>query len=175
MVMGTFLLSLFGGPAAGIIGSVVSNVFGSVTEHFKNKQEMEAKQADRAHELLLLDRQAELRAGEQESEERIAMANSLADQLGASYDHDASYGAPAPWAATVLRFVRPTLTLMLVAFEVAIYFTYSGDLKVEVDGATGEVAMLSVQDKLVLSVIFLTEMAFTWWFADRRIGRKAEK
>ncbi len=38
---------------------------------------------------------------------------------------------------------------------------------IEIDGQT-----MTVRERVVVSILLMTEAAITWWFADRRMGRK---
>lgn len=69
--------------------------------------------------------------------------------LSASYLHDSSLGG-------LLRWVRPVLTLLLIALSAMVYFTIS-------DCAT--------RPELADRIVYLTSTAVGWWFADRS-GRR---
>lgn len=147
--METLMTALFGG-ATGILGTVVGKVAG----YFEKKQELEMARENNKHELALQEMQISARAQELESEAAIAeMANASAMRT-ASYEHDASYGKPYRWVVTLLRLVRPILTIMLIVLTAILFFNLSEE----------------GQDEIASQVIFLTGMAISWWFGDRYKG-----
>ena len=93
------------------------------------------------------------RREELESEEAIARMKTNADMKTASYAHDASYGKASITVASILRFVRPVLTFVLLAFVVYIFWQANDDPALVYD--------LSNQ------IMFLTTTAVAWWFGDR--------
>ena len=141
----------------------MSNIFGGIAGHFKRKQELEGQKLKQDHETKLLQMNIGARGQEMENEAMIAQMGATADMLAASYRHDASYGPVSPKVAAVLRFVRPVLTFFLLILTGIIYFT-------SLDAATITIGdeILTIKDKVVMSVLFMTEAAVFWWFADRR-------
>ncbi len=77
--------------------------------------------------------------------------------LKGSYQHDTSYGAPSPRARSVLRFVRPALTFLVIGLVALIYFIDGEGMDLD----TG----LSIKERITMSLIMLAEIAFIWWFA----------
>ena len=149
----SIISTVFAGPLVGVIGSLFSGVVG----YFERKQQIEADKAKYAHEALLLDKQIAARGQELESEAEIASIAADAAALKGSYEHDASYGESGPIISGILRLVRPALTVFLLVMVAGLVF-----LKVE-----------GIEMKEVaLKVLFLSEVAVTWWFADRRRSRK---
>ena len=126
-----------------LLGPVTGLVGSAVTSWFKEREAraaLEAKKLDQAHELVLLDKQAAIRG------------------VAASYQHDmASAGKSYAWAEAIKTLTRPVLTLLLIALSAAIYFT--------IDPLVSSIN--EMQQHIVYSVLFLTEVAVTWWFADR--------
>lgn len=148
------LATIFAGPLMGLIGSITSAVF----KERETKAAVDAKKVDQAHELALLDAQAKQRGVELENERAIAQADAVARQVVASYEHDAaSAGKSYAWAEAVKTLFRPFITLALVLLSAAIYFTF--------DPLT--MGLNPIQEHIIASVLFLTEVAVTWWFADR--------
>lgn len=160
-----FVMSLLAGPATGLAGSLLSNLFGGIAGFFKRKQEIEAQKLQQAHEIKLLQLNISARGQEMENEQMIAQTEALSSMLTASYQHDASYGPVSPTVAAVLRFVRPVLTLLLILLTAAIYFTVADGASITIGDDT-----MTIQQKVTTSVLFMTEMAFSWWFADRRMN-----
>ena len=127
------------------MGSVITNVLGAYQEAQRQKREY-------AHIEKMTDMNAKFKAQEAEYELVSTQVESIGETISANYAHDASYGAVGQFAATLLRFVRPTLTFLLIGM--VIYFF--------VDGEVGK-------PLIVEKTLFLSEMALTWWFVDRRI------
>ncbi len=147
------ITSLFAGPLVGIFGSVVSGITG----YFERAQQIEADAAKFAHEQILLDKQIAMRGQELESEENIAAISADVEALKGSYQHDSSYGDTPQWANVMLRMVRPCLTFSLVGLVAVILLT-------DVEGVT--------MSDVAMKVLFLAEVAVSWWFADRRRSRR---
>lgn len=158
-----FLVSLFAGPFAGIFGSLIS----SGVSFFERKQKMEERVMDYAQEIKLQEMNIAARGQELESEAAIAHTAAVAKSLAASYKHDASYGPVGQTAATVLRFVRPVLTVLLLALTTAVYFSMPDGQIVGTDGVVS-----SIGELVILKILFLTEAAVVWWFLDRRKTNK---
>lgn len=158
-----FLVSLLGGPIVGVLGSAISAGVG----YFERKQKMEEKQMDYAQETKLQEMNIAARSAEMESEAAIAHTAAVAKSLSASYKHDASYGQVSQTAATVLRFVRPVLTVFLLLLVAVVYFTLPESKIVGEDGVA-----TTVGEMVVLKIMFLSEVALTWWFVDRRKANK---
>lgn len=147
--METLMTALFGG-ATGILGTLVGKVAG----YFEKKQELEQMKESYKHELELQKLNISARAQELESEAAIMEMKSASDMRSASYEHDASYGKPYRWVITLLRLVRPMLTIMLIILTGVLFFQLSE----------------AGQDEIASQVIFLTGMAISWWFGDRYKG-----
>ena len=109
---------------------------------------LEFDQEYKLQELQISSRKEEL-----ESEEAIARMETNAAMKTASYAHDASYGPASVTIASILRFVRPVLTFVLLAFVVYIFWQANDDAALVYD--------LSNQ------IMFLTTTAVAWWFGDR--------
>jgi hypothetical protein len=139
------LTTVIGGPLFGVVGSIVTNVLGAITEARRQASEY-------AHIEKMTELNAKFKAEEMEHDRAKTELVTDAKMLAASYRHDASYGAVAPWAATALRFVRPLLTFLLIGM--VIWFFAAGDVG---------------REMIVSKTLFLAEMALTWWFVDRRV------
>lgn len=139
--------ALFGG-ATGLVGTLLGKVFGWLELRERRKNMV----LEQAHELELLDRQAQLRRTELESEQ--AIAETAAWQAGrvASYQHDMAAGKSYRWVAAALRLTRPALTLMLLALTLWVFLA---------------VADLGLRAEVVTQIVYLTSMAIAWWFGDR--------
>jgi hypothetical protein len=137
--------TLIGGPLFGIVGSVVTNVIGSFQEAARQKREY-----DHIEKMTAMN--AKFKAEEAEADFAVAQVDNIGQAISDSYTHDASYGEVSGWAVAALRFVRPLLTFLLIG--IVTYFYITGSVE---------------QEKIVVQVLFLSEMAVTWWFVDRRI------
>lgn len=143
------LTSIFGGPLIGVLGSVVSGVMG----YFERKQQIEADKARYSHELHLQELNVKARGEEMEHEAAIATMTADSANLVASYQHDTGGGQASTWVVNVLRLVRPALTIGLVGI-VAYMVVF-------------KVAGVEMQP-VAMKILFLAEVAVSWWFADRR-------
>ena len=149
--MDSILTVLFGG-ATGIIGTLVGKVAG----YFEAKQKLELTREEFKQELALQELNMKARAGEMENEQAIAEVAAFTSTRQASYKHDSDMGKPYRWVVTLLRLIRPLLTLSLIALTGILFFQL---------GEEG-------QDSIATQVIFLTGMAVSWWFGDRYKGGK---
>ena len=149
--MDAILTALFGG-ATGILGTVVGKVAG----YFEAKQKLELTREEFKQELALQELNIQARAAEMENEQVIAEAATFATTRQASYDHDNQYGTPYRCVITLLRLIRPLLTLSLIVLTGILFFQLSAE----------------GQDEIAAQVIFLTGMAVSWWFGDRYKGGK---
>jgi len=138
--------ALFGGTT-GLVGSLVGRVFGWLETREKRKNmEMEF-----THELRVMEAQGRIRADELEAESKIVEQKVAGDIRTASYQHDMAGGRPYRWVISVLRLVRPVLTLMLITITGSIVIWYPPATAIEV----------------AHQVVYLTGMAIAWWFGDR--------
>lgn len=143
------LITLLSGPLLGIFGSVISGVTG----YFERKQKIEERREEMAHERSLQELNMKARGQEIENEQAIATMNADSRNLAASYKHDASVGETSIWVNNTLRLVRPVLTIYLLSIV-----TYL---------VVANTAGLTIQE-IAMKVLFLAEVAVSWWFADRR-------
>jgi len=156
-IMGTVMSGLFGG-GVGLLGTLIGRVFGFLEVREQNKLAVLNNQ----HELSLLDKQASMQKAEMESEYMIASMETESAMRTASYSHDASYGAVPPAIASILRLVRPVLTLGLLG--VFIWIFYKMD----------QFGHATAMEKLADDVSFLTSAAIFWWFGARDRGNKTK-
>lgn len=136
------LLSLIGGGATGLLGSMFSRVFGYFEQRQTQRFILEKYRLD-----------AEERAKERESERLIAESSEAADMLTASFRHDASYGQGSQWVVNLLRLVRPCLTLLLWLLVALIWLT----LEAEYD----------YQGQILSTILYCATAATLWWFGTR--------
>lgn len=136
------LLTLLAGGGTGLLGSL----FGRITGLFEEKQKIKRLEIELAHELKLQEMQISARINEREHEAEIAETGAYAQALIGSYSHDSSY------ANTLLRWVRPALTVFLLVMTGWVYHTSSGDV---------------VKADIAKLIVFYAGTAVAWWFADR--------
>ena len=141
------------GGATGILGTVLGKAFSFVDVWQKEKAA--AREHERSIELYRL--QSELKLEEQEKELEGQMQAAEITLRAASYAHDQSAGPASPWAANVLRMVRPVLTGGLIILVGVIYFRTED---------------LSQQETIIQSVIYMASSATLWWFGDRALRSK---
>ena len=135
------LISIFGGGATGIFGSLL----GRFTSMWEKKQER--KFIIEKHKL-----DAQLRAQEAEQERQIIDMEASQATLRASYRHDSKIGATSSWVQNVRALVRPTLTGLLWGLVGVIWFTVPEGFD---------------RMDLVQSVLYAATTATVWWFGDR--------
>jgi len=159
-ILGTVVSGLFGsaigGSGLGLIGTVVGKTFGWLEQKEKNKTLL----AQNAHELNLIQEQAKIKQVEMESEYMIAQMEADANIRTAAYQHDASYGETPMWCSSILRLVRPVVTLLLMGMSAYIYW------KAYDFGDWTTTKMLAEE------VVFMTSLAITFWFGSRPANRK---
>ena len=136
------LIALLAGTGTGLIGSIA----GRVANFFEAKQKLKEKQLDYEHELKLHNLNAQERSADRESEERMLESVEEVKAMGISMQHDTSYGDS--W----LRWVRPSLTVLLMILTTIVYMTIPDDV---------------TKSDISLQIIYLTSVAVSWWFADR--------
>lgn len=135
------LLVALAGGGTGLLGSL----FGRVAGFFERKQKMKEKELDYAHELNVQALNMQEASQERESEERIVQSVQDTKVVTASYKHDASYGE------SLLRWVRPALTFILMILAAVVYLTMDDADKTQIG----------------VQILYLTTLSVTWWFADR--------
>lgn len=155
-IMSTVMSGLFGG-GVGLLGTLIGRVFGFLEIREKNKLAVLQNQ----HELALLEKQSAMKVAEMENEYAITAMNAETSMRTASYQHDASYGETGPIVASILRMVRPLLTLGLLACFIWIFYKMD------------QFGHATAMEKLADDVSFLTSAAIFWWFGARDRGNKS--
>lgn len=140
------LIALLAGGGTGLIGSLVGRVAG----HFERKQKLKEKELEYNHELKLFDLNSRERSADREHEADMVESREATEALGISFQHDTSYGD------SLLRWVRPALTVLLIILVFVIYLTTTEE---------------SQKSEIITQVLFLSSLAVGWWFADRS-GKK---
>ena len=147
------IASVLTGGATGILGSLV----GTVGRFLEKKQKLKEMTLQFDQEFKLQELQITSRKEELESEKAIAEMESLAEMKSASYAHDASYGPTTVVISSMLRFVRPVLTLLLLGFTGYIFWQVRENP--------------TIVHELSNQMMFLTTTAVAWWFGDRSLRK----
>jgi hypothetical protein len=142
------ILSVLTGGATGLIGTLLGKVAG----YFETKQKIEIMTLNFEQEVKLQGLIHGSRMAEKEIEKEIQSAVATAKMRAASYRQDASYGVVSGWVLSLLRMVRPIITLILAMIVWLIYVSTND---------------LGVQSDLANQVMFLFGMSVSWWFGDR--------
>ena len=177
-IVGQFL----GSGGAGVITGGVGALFGGVFKLLNRKDDRKEKDAERKHELVLLDRQAatdkaerefELDKIETEHENEVELANTAGrwDSLQASYDLKITDSSCSQWVNNTKALFRPFLTTFL--------FIMTGIILYWLLNVTQEIlSHTEVKDLVkycVYSVVYTASTAGTWWFGDRAISAPNHK
>lgn len=136
------LLSILGGGATGLLGTIFSRMFG----FFEVQKEREFI----LHKYKL---DAQERARERESEAAIAADNAAATILESSYAHDTNIGAASQWVINLLRLVRPVITLLLWFLVALIWLTVE--------------EQYDFKGQIISTVLYCATAATLWWFGTR--------
>lgn len=150
-----FLEPLAANGLLGVFGSVSGRVIGL----FEGRQRRKEREVEYAHELLLLDKQRELKTSEQEHEVALAAEASSFQIKKASYQQDISIGETYKWVNAVRALVRPIVTYGSIALGAWVFYITRED-----PGSSQ--AMIETIRTLMLTTVF-------WWFGDRALKRGA--
>ena len=147
------IASVLTGGATGILGSLV----GTVGRFLEKKQKLKEMTLQFDQEYKLQELQITSRKEELESEKAIAEMETVAEMKSASYAHAASYGPTTVVISSMLRFVRPVLTLLLLGFTGYIFWQVRENP--------------TIVHELSNQMMFLTTTAVAWWFGDRSLRK----
>tara|TARA_B100001123_G_scaffold29830_1_gene31373 strand:- start:3470 stop:3940 length:471 start_codon:yes stop_codon:yes gene_type:complete len=148
---------IFGGGATGLLGTLFSRVFDMVDKHQERQFIIKKYRLD-----------ADLRAKEMESEERIVEVKGYSDMLTASYLHDSGIGQGAPWVVNLLRLVRPTITLLLWVLVGSIWFSIMGEIQATANALPWLAEKSTIlKEQIVGSIVYCATAATLWWFGTR--------
>lgn len=172
--------SILSGGATGLIGTGLS----LFADHFKRKQDLEAKRLDHAHDLALrADDRLTIQA-EYDGQERVAKvegeaAEAVADAgaFSASFNMEPKRFADPKKAGPVVQFlwgildfwrglIRPGLTTYLVVIVTFMYWELTAILETH----DGMLPLTKVEELVVLivsTVLYLTTTVVLWWFGTR--------
>jgi len=132
-------------PAAlGFLGSIGRTAIDEWSRRNEHVREIESKNADRQHQIVLLqyqqDENIRIHGREMDEQSWVGMQKAM--------DHDASIVTESGWVNNVRALVRPAITFASIAATALSYVIYGGNAEV---GVIGDVAMMST----------------AWWFGDR--------
>ncbi len=154
------LLGVVSGGATGLIGSVLSGAVKFFTDRQNQAHELRVMDVELQH----MDREAEIAKQIKELEMEGVEAAASWRGLEASYEESGKR-----WSTTesgwivmvdvVRGLMRPLLTLGLVVLTTVIYFTLT-----DPDD--------ELRARIIATVLYLTSLALSWWFADRQITKK---
>ena len=142
---------LIGAAAGGGIFGLIGTFAGRALNIWERREAREDRRIQNAHELVLIDAQARVRAQETEQEIVRIQTEGSYSGLAESLRHDTSLDGTSQWVNNIRSLVRPTLTLVL------------GGLL----GALAFVGVDEMQMTAVEAVVFSAVTAVTWWFGDR--------
>lgn len=157
------IISLLSGPLLGIAGTVISNWF----KQKDAKINLDAKRIDYDHELALHKLNQTARSEELEGQAYLANMQMATETLTESYKHDTGYGkVPDKWVV-LFRAVRPVLTIGLFFALLVILFL--------IDNTQYHMNGMTIQERIVTSLVTMFELSVTWWFGDRQINKATSK
>lgn len=154
------ILGVVSGGATGLIGSVLSGV----VKFFTDRQNQSHELAKMEMELKHMDKEAaiakQMKAMEMEGIESAAAWKGLEASYRQASKRWSTGNSGWIIAVDVVRgMMRPLLTLALVGLTTGIYFTL------------GEESM-NLRERIIATILYLTALALSWWFADRQIAKK---
>ena len=141
------LLSVFGGGATGLFGSVLGRFLSIWETRQERKFVLEKYKLD-----------AQVRAQETARELQIIDAKVAGEALSASYKHDSKITVTSSFVKSIRVLVRPVLTGFLWVLVGAIWFTLP-------EG--GE-----YRSEIIQSILYASTTATVWWFGDRGHQKK---
>lgn len=180
------LLGAGGGILTGLLGTSLQAIFKWLGDRQRFAHDLAMRQLD----LRAMESEHALRLKEAEvkyaGEERVARvdlekaeAAAGAEIRSASYANDrAAYWTKEAtgWIGAMLAmvdafrgFMRPAITLYLLVVTSAIAYY----LHMIVANTPDATAPQDLYSQVIMSVMFLTETAVTWWFGSRALARKA--
>ncbi len=175
------LASLLTGGATGLLGSLLSGIFGYFEEKRCAAHEIEMRKLD----LEEMDKEWQYRERAADREQRSKLDTSADSLMSASYAADsATYtgGRELPvWGVAALLFVdlirglvRPSLTILLM------YMVYSTRLEVRETlaavgtGGLSAAEAIGIYQEVISTIMYCSTTALLWWFGSRQI-RTAKK
>lgn len=150
-IIGMVASGLFGG-GVGLLGTVVSRVFGWLEE----REKIRRLQVQNAHEFNMQRLQNEAAIAEREHEYATTAMQTDAQIRTASYQHDGPIGETYRWVNAVRALMRPVLTITACGLWGWVIY-----LGVVVFGDR------SAYMEAIAQANFLATTTFVWWFGSR--------
>jgi len=175
------MIELLTGSAFGLIGSVVTNLFGLFKQRQVDKQEVTLRRID----LEAMDKEYEFRDRSATREADTALTLSADVLMKESFGHDAaSYskgvkpGAVGSFLLVLVDFIRGLtrsgLTIYLIwqvhATRTEVQGVLDGIGAAALDAGTA----LSIYQEVVKMTLFLASAAISWWFGTRAKGSQVK-
>ena len=177
----TAIMSLLSGGATGLIGTLISSIFGSVKESQERKRDIELRKLDLEEKRLdieLAQKEFEFRDQEADREADVALRESADTLQAASYLHDKrSYSEgykPSALGQFLLvlvdvfrGLVRPALTVYLI------WLVWDTRAEVVAILAQAKISALSsfkamaIYESVINMILYLAATCVTWWFGSR--------
>lgn len=159
----TEILGAGASAATGGVFGLIGSLLGVGAKYVQKRQELKFEKAKWDHELALIDKQAELRQLESESELAVVNAKGSWAGLEASYQMQVK-GEVSQWANNIRALFRPFLTVFLwILAGVALYWLLSANAVLYV---TPEY-ITEIVRYAIHTVFFTASAAGLWWFGDR--------
>lgn len=154
------ILGVVSGGMTGLLGSVLSGGVKFFTDRQNQKHELSKMEMELRH----MDKEADIARDIKEMDLEGQEAAAAWKGLEASYAESGKRWSTGDsgWivAVDVVRgMMRPVLTLALVGVTTGIYFTLGDESE-------------SLQERIIATILYLTALALSWWFADRQITKK---
>lgn len=165
---------------SGASGGVVGGLFGIAGKYFQRKQEMEAQEKERRHEIALLELQSKTRSQETEQEIEVAREDGRWRGLEQSLKADAATGPLPTWVLAARSLARLAFTVLLGGLTLWIWV----DLMAAVTAPPGASSLAAaippdaaagLLNYIVCSIVFAFSTAVAWWFGDRALSPPGHK
>jgi len=172
--------SIFSGGLTGLLGVAFQRFF----DFLKVKQEIEMRKLDQAHEINMRKADAEIMAQEWAartqvatiegaSKEAVAADNAFAASFAMEpkqYSAKVKVGPFAGFLLVLIDFlrgiVRPGLTVYLCVITTLIYLEAKA-IMATVDWALETAQAVSIHERIVATILYLTTTCVLWWFGTR--------
>lgn len=160
------------GPIVGFLGSTVQKYF-----------EQKEKAADRAHELAIMDREADYADRRLKVEQEMAVEKADAAAFGASYRYANDQLLPAgqkltrgqTWLALLIdaftKLIRPATTTW---YQVAVAGVFAW-CAWKVGGKIDQAVASQIMKEVIFSIIGLAETTLLWWYGIRGMSKRGQR
>lgn len=168
------------GPILGIVGSGIEKF----AEHKQAQLKAEERAKDRAHELLFMDKEAELALKKSTVEGQIRQDAAEQQTFSDSYKFNNSKLLPDDanltpkqlgWIVAVEVFSKSIRPLSTVWYQLLIAVVFGWSAWQLVDAGTAAFSqkeIASIFKEIVFSIIAMGETTLLWWYGIRRMSKK---